>query len=549
SSFLDLRDGLAHSPPPEGGGEQVCRVLSDALDQALARLADRPTDVALVAVGGYGRRELAPFSDVDLMLLGSPSPAAVQAVLYPLWDAKLRVGHSVRTVREAVAAARERADTLCSLLTARTVAGPPEPLEELERSLRGLLRRERARLDNVLAADELERRASQPYHLQEVDVKTGRGGLRCFHALDWERRRAELLGEPFQPPDREEQEAREVLRAVRNALHAVTGRATEVYAEELRPRVAAWLGPDPQEVGRRLFRAVRVGDRLAGHRVESVGDPLAAAGRRVVAVLRSRWGQEPARADGDSSALAVARRALQRPGGRLTVAEAGLLAEAPVPSWTEADREALIRLTAAGSDGWAVLESLRAAGWLARAFPEWERAVGEPQVAPFHAHPVDVHLWRTAQEVVAVAGPDGDEPWCREVADDLGALDEVLLAALFHDIGKGLPGDHSEVGAEVTRGAAARMGFGPATVDTLERAVRHHLLLPRVAARRDLDDPAVIGEVAHLVSDLHTLRVLFLLTIADGRATGPTGWDAWKASLVRALFARTAEELGRRTGS
>ncbi len=467
-----------------------------------------------------------------------------------LWDAHLKVGHSIRTVRQAAAAGRDRVDTLCSLLTARVVAGDPEPLAELERELTSILRRERGRFVSVLASEERARRVAEPHHKQSVDVKAGRGALRCFHTADWLRRRAVLTGQPGPEPVSGEEEAREVLRAVRNALHAVSDRPSDVFATERRGAVGSWLGSDPVEVATGLYRAVRIGDRLARPlmTVPTQFDPVAATGRLVVGAMPGRRGRSPvrsARSEG-SAALAMAAAATTRGVWIPDPDQLAFLAVDPAPDWSETDRSNLLGIVGAGSAGWDVLDRLVETGWVARALPEWERVVGLAQVAPFHEHPVDAHLWRTVSEVMAVTAPDSAEPWCRQVAEDLGQSDELLLAAVSHDLGKALPGDHSETGAELARAMLHRLGFGRASVETVATAVRQHLLLPTVAIRQDLDDPDVVTAVADRVGDRSSLRLLFLLTVADARATGPESWSSWRASLVRSLFSRVDAEMARR---
>jgi [protein-PII] uridylyltransferase len=196
-----------------------------------------------------------------------------------------------------------------------------------------------------------------------------------------------------------------------------------------------------------------------------------------------------------------------------------------------------------------VFAALDELGWVARALPEWRHTVAAPQHVPFHLYPLDVHLWRTVQELLVISRPESGEPWCHEVARELKTLDDALLAALLHDIGKGWPGDHAVVGAEAAAAFCRRARFGPALTGAVTRAVRHHLLLPTVATRRDIDDPRVVTHVADQAGDPRTLRILFLLAVADARATGPAVWTPWKASLVRALFARAADELARRASA
>ncbi len=543
--FLEARAAIA-AERLGNGGTDVCARLTALLDDGLVELfGEHPPGTALVAVGGYGRGEMCLRSDVDVMVLhrGRRPDGAAHAVFYPLWDAKLAVGHAVRTVRQAVTAAEERVETLCSLLTARHLAGDPALLAQLTDGLAALLAGSRRRLDRVLAAEEHERRRAEPYHLLAVNLKTGRGGLRTLHGIGWDRSRVALTGGAPEEAAAGEEEARRTLLAVRNALHAVTGKAYDEYDASLRGPVATWLGSDPVTVGRRLYAAVRNAERAADRQWPDVGqsdrvDPVALTGRWMLRAFRTITTGRGARRNGGSPSLAAAEALLEDPQRALTAEEGAAISAASPPNWTAQDRAVLIRMLAAGERGQQVFEELDRLGWIGAAIPEWRHVVAAPQLDPLHLHPVDVHLWRTVHELLAVTGPDSDEPLCRSVAEDLGSLDEALLAALFHDIGKGRGGDHSVVGAELAGAAGARMGFEPQTVGRLRTVVRHHLLLPQVSTRRDLDDPEVVAEIAGAAGDARTLRTLYLLSVADSRATGPATWTPWKATLLRSAFTR-----------
>jgi [protein-PII] uridylyltransferase len=210
----------------------------------------------------------------------------------------------------------------------------------------------------------------------------------------------------------------------------------------------------------------------------------------------------------------------------------------------------LLSLLAAGSQGWEALGSLWEAGWLTRALPEIGHVRGLAQAAPFHRYPVDAHLGATVAQVVELS----DHGWTGEVADEIGGLDEVLLAAFLHDAGKGLAGsspqdDHSNLGARLATDLLLRTGFGAAQADLVARAVRHHLILPDVALRRDIDDAKVIDEVALTIGDPGLLRILALLSIADLRATGPEMWSDWKDALIRSLYLKLAGRLAAQASS
>jgi [protein-PII] uridylyltransferase len=518
-------------------------LLTDEVDSVLTELADGldSSAMALVAIGGYGRGELCLHSDIDLMLLGEIDPRAIRAVLYPLWDSHLKVGHSVRTVREALTAAADNLTTFCSLLTGRLVWGDPGLLAELDAGLSAALRRQRMPMVELLAEEERRLRLEEPFFIQEMNVKTSRGGLRSLHRIDWKLRRQHLLGgEEGADPARRE---RRLLLAVRNALHAVSGRAHDRLAFDLREAAGRWLGRSAVDLCADLFQAARNVDDLAwdvwGDPPPIGNDPVATAGARLVAAVRGRWARPGGR---PATALAVALRALEGSSvRRLTSVELGSDTNGASRAWSEADRNALVELLANGGRGWWAFRQLETSGWVGDALPEWPAVVSLPQMAPFHLHPVDSHLWRTVDEAIDITG--GGNPWCTDMAEELGSIDELLLAAWLHDIGKGAPGDHSQVGASLSRALLARVGFGGSTVDLVSEAVAHHLLLVRTATREDLDDPAVIEQVARVVGDEQLLSVLALLTVADSLATGPGMWTEWTESLVRSLVLRVKKKL------
>lgn len=546
-AYHRLRTGAVATAPADPGAG-LCASLSSTMDDALRDLFDDLTGAAVVAIGGYGRHRLCLHSDVDVMLLvGSAEPTDVtRAVLYPLWDAKVAVGHSVRTPEEAVTAAGEGLETLCSLLTARVVAGDADLLDEVFDGLGRLVRRPRA-LGDRLAAEIEERRAAAPYRLLAVDVKQGRGGLRTLDALAWDRIGADLAaGRRPEPIPRHP--AADVLLAIRNGLHAVTDRAFDRYEPDLRGSVADWLGTDPVPLGRRLYGAARDVEAEADARWPDLrrsvrDDPVALTGRWVVRALRSLRSERGGDVD-RSPVLDLAVALLDDPARRFTDEDRRVVAAAPAPEWTADDRRALVRLLAAGRRGQEVFEALASTGWVDRAIPEYGHVVAAPQISPVHLHTVDDHLWRTVHELSAITSAASDEEsWTAEIAEDLGSLDDALLAAFLHDVGKGLPGDHSEVGAELAERLTRRLGFDERRVRRIARVVRHHLLLSETASRRDLGDPGVIEELADAVGDATTLRVLYLVSIADARATGPTVWTDWKRALLRHAFGLVLDAL------
>lgn len=521
-------------PRAPGDPAELPRLLTQAVDSLVIEVATGldTSGWAVVATGGYGRSEMCLHSDIDVMILGNPSQESVRRMFYPLWDTGMKVGHSVRSVKEAAASASENLETLCSLLTTRLVLGEREQVDQLERQVALLLRRHKGFVD-LLAEEERHLREREPFFLQEMDLKTGRGGLRSVHRLDWIRRRDELLGE-LSTVDRFDEERR-VLLAVRNALHATQGRGSERLAIDLRKTVAAWMGSDAYTVCADLYRAARqVDDRLMTRWPPGQADgfdPVARAGRQLVSAVRKR---RQGSVDTATTPLPSAVRQMGRAGPFPSFGT-----PRPGAGWTLEDRAALVELLGAGQGGWDAYRQIE--DWGRAVLPELAAVTSLPQTAPFHSHPVDSHLWRTVDEAVRLTG--GANDWCVERADDLGSLDELLLAAWLHDIGKGRSGDHAAIGAVLARDLLSRIGYSPRTVELVAKAVELHLLLPTVATRQDLDDPDVIVATAGLIDNAELLSILAVLTVADARATGPAVWSDWTETLVRTLVTRVATQM------
>ncbi len=510
--------------------------------------------LALVAVGGYGRGELCPASDLDVLLLhagGRDAGEVATRLWYPMWDEGQKVGHAVRTVRDALALASEDLDTATSLLEVRHLAGDPALTAELGQRARAAWakrgRRWLARLAESVEARHA-RAGEVAFHL-EPDLKAGRGGLRDVHALGWAGHAHQvLLDDDPGPLDR----AYELLLAARVALHRRTGRATDVLTLQEQDGVAADLGPDLGFDGadELMARVAAAGRAIAWRSDETwyrVRSGLAGPGwarsrrdRHLAPGVVLRDGEVHLAADADPAgdpalALVAAAEAAGR-GTRIDRDSLARLAAAAVPfpePWPDRARAALVDLLRAGHDAVPVIEALDQLGIWCRVLPEWETVRSRPQRNAYHRFTVDRHLCECAANAAGLVHRV-DRP------------DLLVLGALLHDIGKGRPGDHTEVGIELVTVIGARLGLAPADVDTLVAMVRHHLLLPDVATRRDLADAATIAAVAAAVGDVSTLRLLDALTEADSLATGPAAWGRWKAGLVAELVDRTAEALGGR---
>ena len=522
--YMDARSavsGASFARPLDRAGLALCNRLSDSLDRCLVHLAEPlpAKGLAVLALGGYGRREQCRHSDVDLTLLFArrPSTEKAHALLYPLWDSNLRVGHSARTVDQVMLYASDNVQTCTALLDARLVYGDAQLFGRFRKGLRKFLRRHYDWLRQELAAGRAEALEQEPWQLQDPDLKAGRGGLRSLQIVHWLALAAALAEDRDPPPLAPElAEARERLLATRNALHSLEDRPNDTLRRDLLPTAASLLHADPDEWSMGLSESMRTLDAAAAEALAA--PPPAPPGRRWLP-----WSRRPAAEPPPEPAEDAA---------------------AP-PAGADDGRGDLERLTAllgeAGPGG--TLDPLPPAEWLGRLLPEWETLRHRPHAAPFHVHRMDVHAWRTVAEARRAAEADEDGAGTPEAAAGVENERLLLLAALLHDIGKGHGGQHEERGAVIAERFAARAGLGEDDGRRLASAVRLHLLLPDAATKRDISDDRVIREVVTEAGDLRMLNLLYVLAVADARASGPDAWDAWKARLLRSLYTRAAESL------
>ncbi|MGY3204289.1 [protein-PII] uridylyltransferase [Streptomyces sp. TE5632] len=553
---LHLLTEETRSGPPRRAA--LANLTDDWLAGLFAAGAERVRGVSLVAVGGYGRAELSPRSDLDLLLLhngGDPKAVAALAdrLWYPVWDLGLALDHSVRTPAEARRTAGEDLKVQLGLLDARHIAGDLDLTTALRTAVLADWRNQapkRLPALQELCAERAERVGELQY-LLEPDLKEAHGGLRDATAL-----RAVAASWLADAPREGLADARRRLLDVRDALHLATGRATDRLALQEQDQVAAELGMlDADVLLRQVYEAARV--------IAYAGD---VTWREVARVLRSRAVRPRLRAllggsrpgaerrplaegvveqDGEA-VLARTARPERDPVLPLRAAAAAAQAGLPLSShavrrlaatarplptpWAAEAREQLVTLLGSGRptlDVWAALE---AEGMVTRLLPDWERVRCRPQRNAVHLWTVDRHLVETAVRA-------------SEFTRRVHRPDLLLVAALLHDIGKGWPGDHSVAGETIARDTAARIGFDRHDVAVIAALVRHHLLLVETATRRDLDDPATVRAVAEAVGSQGTLELLHALTEADALATGPAAWSSWRASLVADLVKRVSAVL------
>jgi [protein-PII] uridylyltransferase len=543
-------------------GREFCRAYTAAADAWLAELfaaAGESTGgsdgLALVAVGGYGRRDLCPRSDLDLLLLHRGKGDRVrlgrlaERLWYPIWDRGLKLGHAVRTVKEALALAGTDLNTATAQLDTRLIAGDPDLAAELARRAVDQWRATATRWLAALGRSVAERheQAGEVAFLLEPDLKEGRGGLRDVHALRWAEAARRIL---FEGDDDTLAAAHDTVLEVRVELQRRTGKPGDRLLLQEQDAVAEALGDaDADALMGRLSAAARtiawtsddawerIGSSLQGPRGRvAAGDRPAGAGLILrEGLVELAPGADPATDPGLMlRAAAVAAQGRTRLGRHTLERLAAGTWPGPGDPWPDEARENLVALLGAGRTAIGVVEALDQKGLLVGLVPEWSAVRCQPQRNAYHRFTVDRHLCEAAANAA-------------EHLDEVDRPDLLLVGTWLHDIGKGYVGrrgpDHTIAGEVVIEEVATRMGFPPDDVAVLVAMVRHHLLLADVATRRDLDDPATILAVANAVGDRGTLALLRVLTIADSLATGPAAWSPWKAGLIDELVDRVDRAL------
>jgi [protein-PII] uridylyltransferase len=611
ADFASLRAFVERVHRAGASGRTVVRLQSAAMDRVVEMLWSRataaaaaagqaPSPVSLVALGGYGRRDLAPFSDIDLLVLhGSRDPdafvkAASERFLYSLWDLRLEVGYGVRDLQACDQLAREDHTARTALLDLRWLAGDRALFRELEREeLHGL---SQAKVDRFLAdkiAEMRERRErfGDSLYLLEPNLKQSEGGLRDLQSALWVARVrfkvagvSDLLNRALLPEReiREMRRARDFIWRIRNWLHYLSGRKNDQLTFDVQPLVAEAMGYHDEErtsaveqFMRHYYLAAKTVLVACDAIIDRSLEPQTAAGWRMVPPPAAMTGAErpvpllrgqPARAADryiEGGEFKVFR-------GRLTLHDSEALRRSPaalVRLFTVADREGLDLYpyardqAALAAEGWPaeaasdpeVNQELVAAllrkgtrgrfltlmhqqGVLQRVLPEFARVTARRQIDVYHVYTVDVHSLFATRRLLALRAGDVREELVTELMQAQRRPLPLLLGTLFHDIGKGSGKDHSARGAEIAAEASVRMGLDPADAADIEWLVLKHLRMASVAQRRDLSDPDLIHAFAEEMGTVDRLEMLYLLTYADIATVGPRTWTEWKARLLRELF-------------
>jgi [protein-PII] uridylyltransferase len=571
--------------------DQILRLVYDYVTQQEHPRANPTTSerLLLIAVGGYGRGEMAPHSDVDI---GFVTPwkqtqwteTVIESILYLLWDLGLKVGQSARSIDEQTRVAQGDHTVRTALLEARYLWGDETLYEEAsarfwKKVVAGTARAfVKEKLDE---RDQRHHRMGDSRYLVEPNVKEGKGGLRDLHTLFWIGKYVYKVGSVAELVDvglltsaelRRFQRAERFLWAVRCHLHLLAGRAEERLTFDYQRAIAERMNyadrPGKSSVERFMrhyfLHARTVGD-LTGVFLAHLDEKFAARGSRfLLPMLRRR----PRKLEGF---------ALER--GRLAVPDESFLAEDPVrlvQMFALADRHGLeihpmaMRSAAAHArlidakvradpranahfldvltsprDPETVLRWMNEAEVFGRFVPDFGRVVARMQFDMYHHYTVDEHTIRAIGLLARIEKGElkADHPLSTNLFRHISSRRTLYVAVLLHDIAKGRGGDHSVIGAEIAQALCPRLGLTAAETETVAWLVRHHLLMSATAQKRDLSDPKTIQDFADQVKSLERMRLLLILTVVDIRAVGPGTWNDWKAQLLRTLFAAAEEVL------
>ncbi len=592
-----IAQGFAEHPFDARGMTRAYTYLTDNIVRAALLVArsylhpkPNPTDgerLCVIGVGGYGRGEMAPYSDVDLLFLipykATPwTESVIESMLYMLWDLKLKVGHSTRTVKECVRLGTEDFTIQTALLEHRFIAGDTDLEETLTEALDRDLFGGNGRPFIEAKLEERDKRhikQGQRY-MVEPNVKEGKGGLRDLHSLFWIAKYiykvdaiSDLVKEgAFRAEEYDTFKAAEdFLWAVRGHLHLQTGRATEQLTFDMQVQVAEAMGYE--DTGGR--RAVEVFMQAYFRHTTAVGDltrifltNLEAIHVKAEPLLQRIFRRRPRVKEGyavvhNRLAIADDDAFLEDKLNLLRIFEEGLrtgmlihpdamrliaanlhLIDDQLRTTPEAQRIFHDLLLKHGNPERA-LRRMNELGVLSAFIPEFEPIVAMMQFNMYHSYTVDEHTIQTIRNLAMIERNELEEEL--PVASSIlarGVNRKVLYTALLlHDIGKGRPEDHSILGAQIARKVAPRLGLKQEEVDTVEWLVRYHLLMSDMAQKRDIADPRTVLDFAKAVQTVKRLDLLCVLTVCDIRGVGPSTWNNWKAVLIRALYRQTKRAL------
>ena len=538
--------------------------------------------VCLIAVGGYGRAELAPSSDIDLLLLYSSSqkeklPPLVEKILYPLWDLGLDVSCSSRSINECLKMAQSDLHVKTGLIDGRYLDGE----YEFFRNLYGLftrkaLHRKVRKFAEALAKDLHFRhqKYEDPAYTLEPNIKEGKGGLRDFQVGRWIIRAKYKTDRwdsiLFPDHSRMLDKSLEFLWTVRNQLHWLSGRRQEDLSFELQEKIAPLLGFFKGTEGiEEMMRQYHLSTQRISNFVDDILDHVLVEPsrfRRAFFLLRRKriddnfrmaygeiYFQDPSIFKRDPTQLMTLFGYCQTYQTKMDFrTEEAVLEALPFMDdrfrHSEKVNQAFLSILRKGERVETILSKMHELGFLSRYIPEFSEIEGRVHYDLYHVHPVDIHSILAVGELGKLKGSyyQNDYPLLTSLAREVEKPEILFLTALLHDIGKGRKGEHPVIGAEMARAIGDRMSLSEEDKETVHFLITHHLIMLETAFRRDLHDEQAILRFANQVKTPNRLKMLYLLTFADVKAVGPEAWTSWKDTLLMELFLRTSHLFERK---
>lgn len=585
-----LKNRMAQKGHIPFSSRELLRQHSDMIDHLVrdcfrkAHVHSSLSSICLVAVGGYGRSELAPYSDIDLLLLHTNrdqphlSPF-IERLLYPLWDIGLEVSCSARLIPECLRMARSDLYVKTGLIDARYLDGDDELFRRLfESFLKKVLSQNINEFADALRKDLFarHRKYEDPAYILEPSLKEGKGGLRDFQIGRWVIRAKYKTDrwDSILSPDHSRMLERsiEFLWAIRYHAHLISERRQDDLTFELQEKIAPLLGYSSGAEGvESMMRECHLSAQRVQNFSMDILDRVAAElslPRRVFLYLRRRKingyfgvrnGEitllDPLAFKKDPSRIMELFGYCQDYRMEMDYrTEESVIEMLPfiddLYSRSEKVNRSFLTLLKRGEGVNLLLKKMHALGFLSRYIPEFSSIEGKVHYDLYHVHPTDIHSLLTVEELIKLrtGSYEKEYPLLTSLIREISSLEILLLVGLFHDIGKGSEGDHPAVGSERVREIGERLGLQDEESRLLQFLVRNHLLMIETAFRRDLHDEQAIQRFASKLERVDRLKMLYLLTFADIKAVGPEAWTPWKNFLLMELFLKTSRFFDRGKG-
>jgi [protein-PII] uridylyltransferase len=582
NGFINIRNNMAQTATIHSSPRELFRQNSEMMDGIVRKTFQKAQSqtpslsVCLMAVGGYGRAELAPHSDIDLLLLYSASkkedlPPLVEKILYPLWDLGLDVSCSSRSINECLKMAQSDLHIKTSLIDGRYLDGEYEFFRNFYLLFtKKVLHRKIRRFAEALAKDLFLRhqKYEDPAYALEPNIKEGEGGLRDFQIGRW-LIRAKYKTDRWDSilfPDHSRMldKSLEFLWAVRNQLHLLSKRRQDDLTFELQEKIAPMLdfsyGPEGIEEMMRQYH-------LSTQRISNFAQDILERGlyepswfkkvffpfqrKKIDENFEIAHGElhllDPVTFKRDPAQLMILFEHCQTYETKMDFRiEEGVMEALPFIDdrfrHSEKVNQTFLSILRKGEGVDTLLRKMHELGFLSRYIPEFSEVEGRVHYDLYHVHPVDIHSILAVEELGKLRNGfyQKEYPLLTSLIREIEKPEILFLTTFLHDIGKGMEGNHSLMGAEISMRIGNRMGLSAEERELIGFLVSHHLLMVEIAFRRDLHDEQVILRFANEIKNINQLKMLYLLTFADIKAVGPEAWTSWKNTLLVELFLKTS---------